>query len=326
MTKEVDQVVSVKQRSPSKKIHKPVIFVVGSTASGKSDWALKLAQEFRGVIVNCDSVQVYKRLDIGAAKPTKGEQTLVPHYLLDYVEPPNEMTAGKYSRDFFECMEKIPENVPVFVVGGTGFYFMAIEKGMYPVVQVPSEIQKAVEEELKQEGGPAKLHQELLEKDLEYGGKIHLSDHYRIGRAIELIRSQGKSVTQIQLEFENTRSAFPFPLLKIGPSWDREVLRERITLRTQKMLEAGLVAEVKGLLDEGWEYWAPLSSVGYKETISFLKGNLNREKLFEEITKNTRQLAKRQRTWFQRDKEIHWFDGSLGYEQAKALVEKFLNS
>lgn len=326
MTNEGKQVVSVNQSSPSKNIRKPVIFVVGSTASGKSDWALKLAQEFHGVIINCDSVQIYKKLDIGTAKPTKEEQALVPHYLLDYVEPPNEMTAGKYSRDFFECIKKVPENVPVFVVGGTGFYFMAIEKGMYPVVQVPSEIQKAVEEELKQEDGPAKLHQELLEKDPEYGGKIHLSDHYRIGRAIELIRSQGKSVTQIQQDFEKSRSAFPFPLLKIGPSWDREVLRERIALRTQKMLEAGLIAEVKGLLDEGLESWGPMSSVGYKETISYLTGSLNREQLFEEIAKNTRQLAKRQRTWFQRDKEIHWFDGSCGFEQAKALVEKFLNS
>lgn len=309
-----------------KKMHKPVIFVVGSTASGKSDWALKLAQQFHGVIVNCDSVQVYKKLDIGAAKPSKAEQALVPHYLLDYVEPPNEMTAGVYSREFYDCMEKIPEGVPVFVVGGTGFYFMSIEKGMYPVVPVPPEIKNAIEEELRQEGGAEKLHQELLEKDPEYGAKIHLSDHYRIGRAIELIRSQGKSVTQIQKDFADSRSEFPFPLLKVGPSWEREILRERIALRTKKMLEAGLIQEVKVLLDEGLESWAPMSSVGYKETISFLKGNLNREELCEEIAKNTRQLAKRQRTWFQRDKDIHWFDGSAGYEQVRALVEKFLKS
>lgn len=309
-----------------KKKNKPVIFVVGPTASGKSDWALNLAQEFHGVIVNCDSVQVYKKLDIGAAKPTQEEQTLVCHYLLDYVMPPDEMTAGRYSRDFFACMEKIPEGVPVFVVGGTGFYFMSIEKGMYPVLPVPIEIQKAVEEELQQESGAEKLYQELLQKDPDYGAKIHFSDHYRIGRAMGLIRSQGKSVTQIQQEFEESRSEFPFPLLKIGPNWEREVLRERIALRTQKMLAAGLVEEVKKLLDEGLEAWAPMSSVGYKETISFLKGNINREELFEEITKSTRQLAKRQKTWFQRDKEIHWFEGSSGYEQARALVEKFLKS
>lgn len=303
---------------------KPVIFVVGATATGKSEWALKLAQEFGGVIVNCDSIQVYKKLDIGAAKPTKDEQALVRHYLLDYVNPPQEMTAGQYCRDFYECMEQIPENTPVFVVGGTGFYFMAIEKGMYPVLPVPSEIQKAVEEELKTAEGAEKLHNELLEKDPEYGAKIHLSDHYRIGRAIELIRSQGKSVTQIQNEFAESRSEFPFPLLKIGPSWDREVLKDRIALRTKKMLEQGLVQEVQSLLDEGLESWAPMSSVGYKETIAFLKNELNSEQLFEEISKNTRQLAKRQRTWFQRDKDIHWFAGSDGYSEARAMVEKFL--
>ncbi|MGZ3774836.1 MAG: tRNA (adenosine(37)-N6)-dimethylallyltransferase MiaA [Bdellovibrio sp.] len=308
-------------------LHKPkVIFVMGSTASGKSDWALKLAQEFHGVIVNCDSVQVYKKLDIGTAKPTKAERDLVPHYLLDYVEPPHEMTAGKYSRDFFSCMDEMPKDGPVFVVGGTGFYFMSIEKGMYPVVPVPTEIQKIVEQELKQNGGPEKLYQELLSKDPEYGAKIHLADHYRIGRAIELIRSQQKSVTQIQQEFISSQAEFPYPLLKIGPAWDRDILRERIALRVENMLQAGLIEEVKSLLDQGLESWSPVSSVGYKETISFLHGQIRREELKEEIAKNTRQLAKRQRTWFQRDKDIHWFDGETGFEKARALVEKFLIS
>lgn len=303
--------------------HKPVIFVVGATATGKSEWALKLAQKFRGVIVNCDSIQVYKKLDIGAAKPSREEQALVPHYLLDYVSPPQEMTAGQYCRDFYECMEKIPDNAPVFVVGGTGFYFMAIEKGMYPVVPVPAEIQEAVAQEIA-EGQIEKLYRELQEKDPEYGKKIHLADHYRIGRAIELIRSQGKSVTEIQKEFAQGQAQFPFPLLKIGPSWDRDLLQERIHLRTQKMLEKGLIAEVQGLLDEGLESWAPMSSVGYKETVQFLREKGTEEDLLTEIAKNTRQLAKRQKTWFQRDKDIHWLPGADGFSQARELVEKFL--
>ncbi|KHD87755.1 MAG: tRNA dimethylallyltransferase [Bdellovibrio sp. ArHS] len=306
------------------KKNKPVIFVVGSTASGKSEWALRLAQEFHGVIVNCDSVQVYKKVDIGAAKPSKAEQALVPHFLLDYVNPPQEMTAGQYSRDFFATLESIPEQTPIFVVGGTGFYFMAIEKGMYPVLAVPEDIQKEVAAELQTELGVQKLHQELLEKDPLYGAKIHLSDHYRLGRAIELIRSQGKSVTQIQKEFAESRSEFPYPLLKMGPSWDREALKERIDLRTKRMLEAGLIDEVQGLLDEGLEAWAPLSSVGYKETIVFLKKEVSKEQLFESIATNTRQLAKRQRTWFQRDKEIQWYDGKDGFSQARSVVEEFL--
>lgn len=303
----------------------PVIFVVGSTASGKSDWALRMAQGTGGVIINCDSVQVYQKLDVGSAKPTKAEQALVKHYLLDYVPPGEEMTAGIYTRDFYSCMESIPSGVPVFVVGGTGFYFMAIEKGMYPVLPVPDEVKMKVAQELESFEGATKLYQELLAKDPEYGAKIHLSDHYRIGRAIELIRSQGKSVTQIQSEFAQTQQKFPFPLLKIGPVWDREVLKERIRVRTQKMLAAGLVDEVRSLLDEGLEFWAPMSSVGYKETISFLKNEIKEADLGDLIAQNTRQLAKRQRTWFQRDKEIHWFDGASGFSEAKVVVEEFLN-
>lgn len=304
-----------------------IIFVVGTTASGKSDWALRWAESFQGVIVNCDSIQVYKQLDIGAAKPTTEEQKRVPHFLLDYVSPPQEMTAGIYSRDFYEVLEKIPEKTPVFVVGGTGFYFMAIEKGMYPIVPVDPDVQKQVAQEMSEEGGPLRLHQELLAKDPTYGAKIHLADHYRIGRALELIRTQGKSVTEIQEEFAKTQSIFPHPLLKVAPKWEKEALDARILLRTGDMLKKGLVAEVKQLLDQGLETWAPLSSVGYRETISYLKGDMDLDSLEAEIAKNTRQLAKKQRTWFQRDGDIRWFSGGEdGYLEASREVEKFLNS
>ncbi|MNL27749.1 tRNA dimethylallyltransferase [compost metagenome] len=234
------------------------------------------------------------------------------------------MTAGQYERDFHDCLKSLPDDQPIFVVGGTGFYFMAIEKGMYPVLPVPPEIQKQVLEEMAEPGGPERLHAELLHADPQYGAKIALADHYRIGRAIELIRSHGKTLTQIQVEFEKTREKFPYPLLKIGPDWEREVLRSRIRERTGKMISGGLIEEVQGLLDKGLEGWAPLSSVGYKETLQFLRGEISRETLMEEITKNTQQLAKRQKTWFQRDKEIHWLSGATGFAEARALVEKFL--
>ncbi|WP_413561572.1 tRNA (adenosine(37)-N6)-dimethylallyltransferase MiaA [Bdellovibrio sp. HCB209] len=305
---------------------KPVIFVVGSTATGKSEWALKLAQEFKGVIINCDSVQCYSKVQIGAAKPSLEETQLVPHYLLGYVEPPEESTAGMYARDFTETMNSLPEGTPAFVVGGTGFYFMAIEKGMYPVTEVSEEVKAQVLKEIAEPGGPEKLHAELAKIDPEYAAKVNLADHYRIGRGIELIRTQGKGVTQIQKEFAENQEPFPFPLLKIGPDWEREVLRERIALRTHKMLKDGLIDEVESLLDQGLAEWAPMSSVGYKETIDFIQGRLNEDKLLEQITTNTRQLAKRQKTWFQRDKEIQWFDGARGYNEARGVVEKFLKS
>lgn len=301
----------------------PVIFVVGSTASGKSDWALKLAQKQGGVIVNCDSIQVYKKLDIGSAKASAEERALVPHYLIDYVSPPQEMTAGVYSDDFFALMPTLPAG-PVFVVGGTGFYFMALEKGMYPVTKVAPELKAQVEAEMAEPGGAEKLYAEMMAKDPEYGSKIKPGDHYRIGRGIELLRTQGRSVTEIQREFDAQKIPFPYPLLKIGPRWDREVLRGRIAQRTQKMLQAGLIDEVRGLLDEGLKDWAPMSSVGYREVVQYLEQGLSLPELADLISTNTAQLAKKQRTWFQRDNDIQWFDGESGYEGAALVVEKFL--
>lgn len=303
-----------------------VVFVVGATASGKSDWALRWADEFKGVIFNCDSIQVYEKTDIGAAKATPEERARVPHFLIDYVAPPQEMTAGEYARDFFLELQKVPVSQPVFVVGGTGFYFTAIEKGMYPVTKVSPQLQAQVQAELLSPGGPEKLHGELAARDPEYGRRIHAADHYRLGRAIELIRSQGKSVTEIQREFNARQRPFPHPLLKVAPLWEKEELHQRIQARTLKMVEAGLADEVRGLLAEGLETWSPLTSVGYRETIAYLKGHLSREEWILEIAKNTRQLAKKQKTWFQRDKDIHWFSGREGFVAARDLVEKFLNS
>ncbi len=302
----------------------PVIFVVGATATGKSEWALQMAQKCRGVIFNCDSVQVYRELEIGTAKPSPEERALVPHFLLDYVEPMKEMTAGQYRRDFFEEIVKIPEGVPVFVVGGTGFYFQAIEKGMYPVAEVPAEIQEAVEKSLESPEGCEALYQELLQKDPEAGRKIHPADHYRIGRAIEMIRSQGKTITQIRREFSLRQSDFPYPLLKIGLHWEREVLRSRIKLRVRRMLERGLIQEVEALLKKDLLDWSPLASVGYREVIFYLEEHETKEWLEEEIAQSTQQLAKRQKTWFQRDPEIRWFDGASEYDKALSVVESFV--
>lgn len=304
----------------------PVIFVVGATATGKSEWALQMAQKLGGVIVNCDSVQVYRKVEIGTAKPSLEERAKVPYYLVDYVSPPDEMTAGQYCRDFFEQMTEIPENKPVFVVGGTGFYFQAIEKGMYPVAQIPPEIQQDIENTLQQAGGPEALHAELLRRDPQAGQKIHPADHYRIARAVELMRSHGKTLTEIRLEFSQRKSDFPYPLLKIGLRWDREQLRSRILARTEKMIERGLVGEVKALLGENLIDWAPLSSVGYMETIEYIEGHLTEKELVEQIAQNTHQLAKRQRTWFQRDPEIQWFDGGSEYDKALMTVEAFVLS
>jgi tRNA dimethylallyltransferase len=303
---------------------KPVVFVLGTTASGKSQWALDWAQKFRGTVVNCDSVQLYKGLNIGAAKPTAEEMKLAPHLLYDYVPEGETMTAGKYTRDFFPCLESMAEP-PAFVVGGTGFYFQAIEKGMYPVRQIPAEISREIESTLQTKDGASALYAEFQRLDPEAAQKIHAQDHYRLGRAMELIRAEGKSLTAIRREFADLQKPFPYPLLKIGIAWPRDVLEARVRQRTQQMLDGGLIEEVRGLLDRGLGGWAPMTGVGYAEVTEFLGGDRDREWLVAEITKNTMGIAKRQRTWFQRDRDVKWFEGATGFAAATAAVDEFLN-
>ena len=296
-----------------------IIFLVGPTASGKSELALNWALQFQGAVINCDSIQVYQGLEIGSAKPSVNERSLCPHELFDYVPCGETITAGSFSRDFFEATEKLKGRVPVaFVVGGTGFYFQALEKGMYSIGPSNPEVQKLIEQELNAD--PAALYRELQEKDPVAARKISPADHYRIGRALEIIRTHGKTLTKIQQEFEEQRALFPYPLLKLGIKASREDLAPRVLARTKSMLAKGLLAEVEGLLKAGFREWAPLESVGYKEAKDYLTGRStaqNEEELEGLINTATFQLAKKQRTWFQRDQEVNW----ATREEAKQLIE-----
>lgn len=309
-----------------------VIFVVGTTASGKSDLALGLAQKFSGAVINCDSIQVFKDLDIGSAKPSVDDFKKVPHYLFDFISAPENITAGEYTRYFFDCLEKIKTQHPVaFVVGGTGFYFQAIEKGMYSIGAANDDVKEQVEDELQEVGGPERLHAELLSADPESAQKISINDHYRLGRAIEILRTHKRPLSEIKKEFEAEIPPFPYPLLKLGLAPSKEELLPKVEARTDRMIKNDLLGEVKGLLEKGLGAWAPLSSVGYDEVVKHLKketGFLSDGELRDKIIQNTMRLAKKQRTWFRRDKDIHWLSLANGQreleEQAIRLVEKFL--
>ncbi len=298
-----------------------VIFVVGTTASGKSkkiyDLCLDLnSQNKKSAIVNCDSIQAYQSLIIGSAAPLDEDKKKVDHFLYNYIEKGKELTAGEYRRNFFECLEKIHhiyENV--FVVGGTGFYFQSIEKGMYPVSAVNQTLITELELQLETATGAEKLYTELLQKDPLAAQKISKNDHYRIARAVEMMRTHGKSVSQVVQEFETQRQPFPFPLKKWGLFFEKEALLQRIQLRTEIMIGAGLLDEVRSRIDEGFIDWAPLNSVGYREAKAFiLSGKAENEKNLSElkrlISQSTSQLAKKQRTWFRRDSEIKWFNAA----------------
>lgn len=291
-----------------------VVFVVGTTASGKSAYAQSQAVHTGGAIINCDSVQLYQSLVIGSALPTEAEMKEVPHFLFSYVPKGSKMTAGQYARDFYETMEKIKNQFPIiYVVGGTGFYFQAIEKGLFHVQRPDSKLRSLIEDEMKSEVGAEKIYQEMITLDPQAAERIHRNDHYRIARAVELMRVEKKSLSQIWSEFEEKKSKFPWELKKIGILQTKEKLLERVKVRTRKMLNEGWIEEVTQILNDQSvphiHAWEALQSVGYKEVVRFLQKDpeiSNLATLEAKIVQNTMKLAKKQRTWFQRDQEIEW--------------------
>lgn len=280
---------------------KKCIFVVGPTATGKSNWALQRALECNGSVVNADSVQFYRPLRIGSAAPTEADKAKTPHHLYSYMEPPDEMTAGKFLRDFYKMLEAESPRFPLFIVGGSGFYLQALEKGMYDVDPAKPGLREKIEQRLELEGAEA-LHKELLSADPQ--SKIHINDHFRLVRALEIFYSTGQAPSLYRQQ--PAKNALPFPVLKVGFDYERAELLERVKKRTEKMLADGLIAEVESVLSRASADWAPLQSVGYKEVVEFLSSGRDRSWLAEEITKNTMQLIKKQKTWFKRDGSILW--------------------
>jgi tRNA dimethylallyltransferase len=306
-----------------------VVFVVGPTASGKSELALRLALKLGGVIVNCDSVQCYEYLDIGSAKPSKQEMAQVPHYLFSFVQPITQLTAGEYSRKALETLAQLKQkDTPyVFVVGGTGFYFQALEKGLYPILPRDESLTKEIENELAQPGGAEKLFEELKTKDSVSAQKIKPQDHFRLVRALEFIRSSNKKWSDVRNDFEEqkTQESFPYPLKKIGIWAERAVLEPRVRMRTERMLKCGWVEEVESLIAKGWGDWPALNSVGYSEIKNYLQtSEFSNAELIEQISTATLQLSKKQRTWFKRDPSILW-SSEPAIEQQIAVFLKSLD-
>jgi tRNA dimethylallyltransferase len=284
------------------------IFVVGPTASGKSDWALREAEKNKGVIFNCDSVQLYQKVHIGAAKPNSDDMKRVPHFLYDLVPPPQEITSGDYRELFLKQLNAVDEGTPIYVVGGTGFYFLALERGLYEIEEASVELKKEIEIQSQTEGGLKSLFEEVKAMDPVYATKLHLNDVYRITRAVEILRSNpGKKISEL-IQQKKESKGLPGAIEKVGMRWSVPDLEKRIRIRARSMLQQGLIEETEKLLGEGLRHWAPLRSVGYKEVVQYLSGELSRDQLEEQIVIATRQLAKKQRTWFQRDPEIKWLD------------------
>lgn len=306
-------------------MYHPVLFIVGPTGSGKSHLAFNLALRTQSAILNCDSIQVYQKLNIGSAKPSVQEMSQIPHLLFDFISPPYEITAGEFRRQALEALKKSLTKGPVIAVGGSGFYIQALQKGMYPIQSIPSLIKKNLQEEIEQKGLSA-LYEELLARDPEYAAQVNRSDSYRIVRGLSILRTHSQTLTEIQNTFkENSSRAFPYPYQTLGLTLERTRLKERLLFRSQKMLEDGLVGEVEELCRQGWSQWAPMRSVGYKETLDYLTGKIKTiEELKLAITQQSMRLAKRQSTWFSRDKDIKWFHAERNNEEIFNHALKFL--
>jgi tRNA dimethylallyltransferase len=293
---------------------KKVVFVVGPTAGGKSAAALEAASRAGGSIVNIDSVQFYQGLEIGSAAPTAKEKKQVPHYLYSYIPAPREMTAGKYLDDFYKLLEAPQLKFPLFIVGGTGFYIQALEKGLYDIEPIPENIRIEIEEELADKGAEV-LFAELKLKDPQT--QIHINDHYRLVRALEIVRTTGKTPSQMKADQEYKKKQLPFAYIKTGYSFEKEIFLQRVQRRTRQMIKEGLIEETEYFLKHNFSDWSPLSSVGFKETVQFLQEGKTKDWLYENVVQSTMKLIKKQKTWFKRDSSILWSD-------QQAHIDRFL--
>ncbi len=300
-----------------------LLFVVGPTGCGKTDLAVEISEQFepptpQPEIINSDSVAFFELVQIGAAKPGPELLARAHHHLVGHVLRNQKFTAGDFRRDALKILdERSSQTTRFLIVGGSGFYSQALEKGMYDVAEPSEELKEQLARDAEKLGMAA-LHNELRRRDPESGTRIQPADHYRTLRALEILRgdTRGLTLSEIKAEFELAKAPSPFTSKKIGLFRPRDVLREKITERTRKMLSDGLIDEVQTLRAEGLRAWAPLQSVGYKEVQAFLDGQLRREDLESTIVTSTMQLAKQQMTWFKRDPQTKWFDADTAWADA----------
>ncbi|MGA7947537.1 MAG: tRNA (adenosine(37)-N6)-dimethylallyltransferase MiaA [Candidatus Sulfotelmatobacter sp.] len=285
-----------------------LVVVVGPTASGKTAISIVLAERFNGEIVNCDSVAMYRKFDIGTAKPTASERARAPHHLLDYVAPASHITAGEYARHARQVLEEIRarRHLPI-VVGGTGLYLRALLDGFFPGPQRSEELRERLRERAASLGSNY-LHRILRRLDSAAAGKIHANDTPKLVRAIEVCLTSRQKMTDLWQQY-GRNPLRGFRILRLGLDPDRQALYERINGRAQQMFELGLVKETQRLLEQYGGTASPLSSLGYKQAVQFLQGELTREQALQSAQQAHRNYAKRQMTWFRREPEVHWLRG-----------------
>ncbi len=291
----------------SMNIKPKIIVIYGPTGIGKTHTAITLARMFNGEIIGADSMQIYRRMDIGTAKPTAKEQASIPHHMIDVAEPDEPFDAARYSARVRKIVAMLCQRKVIpFIVGGTGLYIRALIHGIFP--SLPSD--PALRARLKQEAatsGSGSLHQRLFVCDPEAADRIHPNDTYRIIRALEVNQLTGEA-----LSAQQARHGFaeqPYTVLKTGLRMDREILYERINQRVDAMIQQGLLDEVKNLLAAGYSAeLKSMQSIGYRHMVDYLEHRLGWDEAVRTLKRDTRRYAKRQMTWLRGDGDVHWFE------------------
>ena len=304
---------------------KPLIILTGPTAVGKTKASIGLAKALNGEIISADSMQVYKYMDIGSAKIRPEEMDGIKHYLIDELEPDEEFHVVRFQQMAKAAMEEIyaKGKVPI-VVGGTGFYIQAL---LYDIDFTENEEDTAYRMELEQiakENGPEKLHEMLQEVDPESAETIHANNVKRVIRALEFYKLTGQKISEHNEKERAKKSPYEFCYFVLND--DRKLLYDRIDLRIDKMMEEGLLEEVSSLKNKGYtKDMVSMQGLGYKEILDYLNGECSLEEAIYILKRDTRHFAKRQLTWFRRERDVIWVDKNNYDHDEEKILEVMLS-
>ncbi len=301
-----------------------VIVICGPTASGKTALSIELAKRVNGEIISCDSMQIYKDMNIGTAKPTKEEMQGIKHYLMDFVLPNERYSVADYKKDAKKAIKEILQKgkVPI-IVGGTGLYMDSlIYEIEYPNIEWDEKYREELEKKVEK-NGLEKLYEQAKKIDPEAVKKISKNDKKRILRILEIYHATGKNKTEQEKESRKKEIEYDYKIYALN--WDRNKLYERINHRVDIMLKQGLIEEVTQIYQKYEKFPTAMQGLGYKEVVDYLNGMTSKEEMVEKIKQETRRYAKRQLTWFRKNKQTIWLNAQDKIQNNIEIILEGLN-
>ena len=305
---------------------KPKVIVIGGpTASGKTALSIELAKRINGEIVSCDSMQIYKDMDIGSAKPSLEEMQGIKHYMIDIVRPDMRFSVAEYKKQAESAIEEIlkKDKMPI-IVGGTGLYANSLIYGIeYKEIDFDEEYRKELELKASEPNGLKGLYEIAKKIDNEAIQKISPNDKKRIIRVLEIYHSTGKTKTQQEADSRKNGVKYDYRVFAIDI--ERNILYDRINKRVDIMIKNGLIQEVENLLKKYDKFPTAMQGLGYKEVVQYLKGEISKQEMIEKIKQETRRYAKRQLTWFRKNKQTIWLEGANDVQNNIDIILEGIN-